>query len=392
MTLFRTKIGEKEIILLGTAHISRASVDLVKKTILEESPDVVGVELDELRLQQLLHGKKWENTNVLELIQSGQAGLVLLNLFLANMQKQLGEQVGVAPGEEMKVAVEHAREKKVPVILMDRSLQITMKRALNSISLWEKIKLGGSLVSGLFGGSETTTLDAKKVEELKETDLVTKLMEELSKQYPKLKKTLVDERDAYIAHSLIQCPGKKVVGVVGMGHVKGILAHIENHKAGTKDAMPSLQELNLLPPKKSNKLIEWGIPIVFVGILIYLLLTQGAELSLQFVGFWIIGHGILAGLGALIGGAHWKTVLGVVATAWLAALHPLVAAGWIAAAMETKVRSPSMKDFTSLDQLHSVRDFRTNRVTQILLITVLTNIGSMAATIMVIPYLIAVLG
>ncbi|MEK6970308.1 MAG: TraB/GumN family protein [archaeon] len=392
MSLYRIQTGGKEIILIGTAHISRASVELVEKTIRDESPDVVGVELDELRLQQLIHGKKWENTNVLELIRSGQAGLVLLNLFLANMQKQLGEQVGVAPGEEMKVAVEHAREKKIPVLLMDRSLQITMKRAMNSISLWEKIKLGGSLASGLFGGNETTTLDAKKIEELKETDLVTKLMEELSKQYPKLKKTLVDERDAYIAHSLIQCPGKKIVGVVGMGHVKGILAHIENHKAGAKDPMPSLQELNILPPTKSNKLMEWGIPIVFVGILIWLLLTQGAELSLQFIGFWVIGHGVLAGMGSLLGGAHWKTILGVVSTAWLAALHPLVAAGWIAAAIETKVNSPVMKDFTSLDKLHSVGDFRKNRVTQILLITVLTNLGSMAATILVIPYLITILG
>jgi pheromone shutdown-related protein TraB len=392
MSLFRTRIGEKEIILIGTAHISKASVELVQKTILEEAPEIVGVELDELRLQQLLHGKKWENTNVLELIQSGQAGLVLLNLFLANMQKQLGEQVGVAPGEEMKVAVEHAREKKIPVLLMDRSLQITMKRAMNSLSLWEKLKLGGSLVSGLFIGNEGTKLDAKKIEELKETDLVTKLMEELSKQYPKLKKTLVDERDAYIAHALIQCPGKKVIGVVGMGHVKGILAHIENHKAGMKDALPSLSELNIIPAKKSNKLLEWGIPILFMGILAWIFITQGSELSIQFIGFWVLGHGILAGLGALIGGAHWKTVLGVFATAWLAALHPLVAAGWIAAAMETKVHSPSMKDFTSLDKLNSVGDFRKNRVTQILLITVLTNVGSMAGTILVIPYLIAILG
>ncbi len=391
MSLFRTKIGEKEIILVGTAHISHSSVELVKKTILEEKPDVVGVELDELRLQQLLHGKKWENTNIMELIQSGQAGLILLNLFLANMQKQLGEQVGVPPGEEMKVAVENAREAKVPILLMDRSLQITMKRAMNSISLWEKIKLGGSLVVGLFGG-ETQKLDEAKIEELKQTDLVTKIMEELSKQYPKLKKTLVDERDAYIAHALIQSPGKKIVGIVGMGHVKGIMAHLEGRAKGNATAMPTIQELSIMPGKKSNKIVEWGTPLVFVAIFIWLFITQGATLSLQFFAFWVFGHGILAGLGALLGGAHWKTILGVVATAWIAALHPLIAAGWIAAALETKVNSPAMKDFTSLDKLNSIGDFRRNRVTQILLITVLTNLGSMTATILVIPYLIGIVG
>ncbi|MEK6821423.1 MAG: TraB domain-containing protein, partial [archaeon] len=126
MTIFKTRIGEKEIILIGTAHISKASMVLVEKTIEEENPDVIGVELDELRLQQLIHGQKWENTNVLQLIQSGQAGLVLLNLFLSNMQKQLGEKVGVKPGDEMRVAVDKAKEKKKPLLLMDRSLQITM--------------------------------------------------------------------------------------------------------------------------------------------------------------------------------------------------------------------------------------------------------------------------
>ncbi|MFH0970782.1 MAG: TraB/GumN family protein [Candidatus Diapherotrites archaeon] len=391
MTVFRTRIGEKEIILVGTAHISKKSIELVEKTILEEQPDIVGVELDELRLQQLLHGNKWENTNILELIQTGQAGLILLNLFLSNMQKQLGEKVGVKPGEEMKVAVERAKEMKKPLLLMDRSLQITMKRAMAEISLWEKLKLGGSLIMGLFGDNNET-INEKKIEEMKESDLVTKLMLELSKQYPKLKKTLVDERDAYIAHSLIQSPGKKIVGVIGIGHAQGIIQHLQNYASGKKEEMPTLNELIIVPTKKKNHVIEWGIPIAFIAILAWIFYTQGAELSIHFIGFWVIGHGVLAGSGALLAGAQWKTVLGVVATAWLAALHPLIAAGWIAAAIETKENSPAMKDFTNLNQLNSVGDFRRNRVTQILLITVLTNLGSMAATILVIPYLISTLG
>lgn len=390
MSLFQVQLGEKEIVLVGTAHISKASVELVEKTITEEKPDVIGVELDEIRLQKLLHGESWENTNILKLIESGQSGLVLLNLFLANMQKRLGENVGVKPGDEMKIAVELSQKNKTPLLLMDRSLQITMKRALANVSLWEKIKLGGSLAIGLFGDAEEK-IDAKKIEEMKESDIVTKLMEDLSKEYPKLKRTLVDERDAYIAHALIQTPGKKIVGIVGAGHVKGILEHVEKHRAGKKDEIIPLNELVIVPTSKKNKWVEWGIPLVFVAVFLGLFLQGGVESSLHFFLFWFLGHGILAALGALVGGAHWTTVLGVFLTAWFAALHPLIAAGWIAAAMEAKRDAPAMKDFTTLDKLNSIGSFRKNRVTQILLITVLCNVGSMIATIAVIPYLISTL-
>lgn len=387
MSIFRVKLGEKEIILIGTAHISKASVELVQKTIEEEKPSIIGVELDEIRLQKLMNGEKWENTNVLKLIESGQSGLVLLNLFLSNMQKRLGENVGVKPGDEMKIAVEYAQQTKTPLLLMDRSLQITMKRALANVSIWEKMKLGGSLVMGLFGGAEEK-LDEKKIEEMKQSDLVTKLMEDLSREYPKLKRTLVDERDSYIAHALIQTPGKKIVGVVGAGHVKGILEHLHAHTKGNAEKLIPLAELNIIPTEKKNKWIEWGIPIVFAAIFVWLFLQGGIESSLNFFIFWFVGHGVLASIGAMAGGAHWRTAIGVFLTAWLAALHPLIAAGWVAAAMEAKRDAPNMKDFTGLSELNTLQSFRKNRVTQILLITVLTNLGSMLATLAVVPYLL----
>ncbi len=391
MSIFRIKVGEKEIILVGTAHISRASVELVQKTIEEEKPTIVGVELDEIRLQKLMNGDQWENTNVLKLIESGQSGLVLLNLFLSNMQKRLGENVGVKPGDEMKVAVEYAQQTKTPLLLMDRSLQITMKRALANVSIWEKLKLGGSLVMGLFGGVEEK-LDEKKIEEMKQSDLVTKLMEDLSREYPKLKRTLVDERDSYIAHALIQTPGKKIVGIVGAGHVKGIIEHLHAHTKGNAEKLIPLAELNIVPTEKKNKWIEWGIPVVFVAVFGWLFLQGGIESSLHFLLFWFVGHGVLASIGAMLGGAHWSTAIGVFLTAWLAALHPLIAAGWVAAAMEAKRDAPNMKDFTGLSELNSLQSFRKNRVTQILLITVLANLGSMLATLAVVPYLLTTLG
>ncbi len=417
MAIKRIPFQGKEIILVGTAHISRASVELVEKTIAEEKPNIIAVELDESRLRQLIEGQQYEKMNMGELIQKGQAGLLLLNLFLANMQKRLGENVGVKPGEEMLIAVKAAQLSKTPILLADRDLKITFQRALASISLFEKLKLGGSIFAGFF--EEQKPFDAAQIEKMKDQDLISHLLEELSKQYPKLKHTLVDERDAYLAHKIMLSPGKKTVAVVGAGHLQGIEAHIRAHeqklqpikaeKKKTKKKnssipnaeqeehhnamqpapiLPSIAELEQLPkPKPWGKIIEWGIPLLFLGALVYFFLTKGAELSIEFVIAWIVAHGILAALGALLGGARLRTVGWISLTAWFAALHPLIASGWIAAAAELKAQSPSMKDFTGLSELKTIGDFRRNRVTQILLITVLTNIGSMLAGFIIIPYL-----
>jgi pheromone shutdown protein TraB len=408
MTIKRIPFQGKEIILVGTAHISRASVELVEKTIAEEKPNIIAIELDESRLRQLVEGTHYENMNMSDLIQKGQAGLLLLNLFLANMQKRLGENVGVKPGEEMLVAVKAAQAGKIPILLADRDLKITFQRALASISFFEKLKLGGSIFAGFF--EEQKPFDAAQIEKMKDQDMITHLLEELSKQYPKLKQTLVDERDIYLAHKIMLSPGKKTVAVVGAGHMKGIETHIAAHaqqlhipkketktKKGEEIALaamqpapiiPSIAELEQLPkPKPWGKIIEWGIPLVFLAAMIYFFTTKGAELSIEFAIAWILAHGILAALGALLGGARLRTVGWVALTAWFAALHPLIAAGWIAAAAELKAQSPSLKDFTDLSELKTIGDFRNNRVTQILLITVLTNIGSMLAGFVILPYL-----
>ncbi|QQR92362.1 MAG: TraB/GumN family protein [Candidatus Iainarchaeum archaeon] len=407
MSIKRIAFQGKEIILVGTAHISRASVELVEKTIAEEKPNIIAVELDESRLRQLLEGQQYEKMNMSELIQKGQAGLLLLNLFLANMQKRLGENVGVKPGEEMLVAVKAAQAGKTPILLADRDLKITFQRALASISLFEKLKLGGSIFTGFF--EEQKPFDKEQIEKMKDQDLISHLLEELSKQYPKLKQTLVDERDAYLAHKIMLSPGKKTVAVVGAGHMQGIQSHIAAHeqqlqllKKEAKKAekekdtkimqpapiIPSLAELETLPkPKPWGKIIEWGIPLIFLAALIYFFFTKGAELSIEFAIAWIVSHGVLAALGAFIGGARLRTVGWVALTAWFAAIHPLIATGWIAAAAELKAKPPTIQEFTQLSELRTLGDFRRNRVTQILLITVLANIGGMLAGFIIIPYL-----
>ncbi|MBU1120559.1 TraB domain-containing protein, partial [Candidatus Micrarchaeota archaeon] len=114
--------ADKEIILIGTAHISEKSIELVKETIEREKPEAVGIELCASRFKQLKMGKKWQQLNIGEVIKTGRIYLFLLNLLLSNLQRQLGAKIGVKPGAEMIAAYKIAEEKKVPVILLDRDV------------------------------------------------------------------------------------------------------------------------------------------------------------------------------------------------------------------------------------------------------------------------------
>ena len=380
----RIKLRGKEIVLVGTAHISRESVELVEKTIEEEKPDVIGVELDKERLQQLLSGKKWKQMNLVEIVQGGKTHLFLLSLLLSNVQRQLGKSVGIDPGAEMLAAVKIAQEKKVPVQLLDRNVKVTLKRAFNEMSLREKLKLGTSLIAGFFGYGEKIT--PEKIEELKKEDMMNSLMKELGKQMPSMKKVLVDERDLYIAESIKRSPGKKIVAVVGAGHLKGIKATI---KAKKKVNISKLIRL----PKKRNylKVLKYLVPALFVAFLGYAFYAKGIETTVNVLVVWFLANGILSALGALLARAHPLSILTAFVAAPFTSLHPAFAAGWFAAIVETRYNSPKVIDFENLSNLSTLGSFYRNKVTHILIVAAFANIGSIAGTIIALPYILALL-
>jgi pheromone shutdown-related protein TraB len=380
----KIKYKDKEIVLVGTAHISKESITLVEETIEKEKPDVIGVELDKERLGQLLSGKKWQETNIVDVVKSGKTYLFLLNTLLSNMQKQLGKHVGVKPGAEMLAAVKKAQEKKVPIHLLDRNVRVTLKRAFKAMSLWEKMKLGGGILGSFFGVGET--IDAKKIEELKNEDLINKLMKELGKQMPSVKKVLLDERDDYISEMIKRSPGKKIVAVVGAGHLMGIVENIK------KDKKVNLKNITTLPKKKPYfKYLKWGIPIIFILFLGYLLYFKGVEATLTAFGIWFLANGTLSALGAALAKAHPITILTAFVAAPFTSLHPAIAAGWFAAIVETKFNPPLVKDFENLSNVGTIRGFYRNKVTHLLLVTAFANIGSMIGTVVALPFLIQLL-
>lgn len=384
--LKKIKIDDKEIILIGTAHISKESVNLVEKTIEEEQPDIIGVELDSERLQQLVSGKKWEEMDIISIVKSGKSYLFLLNILLSNMQKQLGEIVGVKPGAEMLAAIKKAGEIKKPITLLDRNVKITLKRAFALMTLKEKIKLGIGIIGGIFKGSSGEKIDAQKIEELKKDDLINKLMKELGKQMPSIKKVLVDERDEYIAEMIRRSPGKKVIAVVGAGHLNGIIEIIKNKK--TVD-MKKISEI----PKKKNylKYLKWIVPILFLIIVTSLFYFKGIETTIEGLILWFLVNGIFSALGAIIARAHIVSVLVAFLASPFTSIHPAFAAGWFAAASEAKFNPPKIKDFNNLGDVSSIKSFYSNKVTHLLLVAAIVNIGSIIGTIIALPILLNLL-
>ena len=146
----------RKFIIVGTAHISRQSADLVKEVITQEMPDTVCIELDEKRYKALSEKNRWENLDLKTIIKEKQLSTLLMNLVLASYQKKLGEKLGVTPGTELLEAANTAKELNLPIELCDREVRITLRRSWNSMSLWQKMKFLTGGLAGLFEKQELT--------------------------------------------------------------------------------------------------------------------------------------------------------------------------------------------------------------------------------------------
>ena len=379
----KIKTKEKTIVLVGTAHISSESIELVKKTIEKEKPDIVGVELDIQRFQQLKMGRKWQEMDLNQILKEGKAHLFLINLLLSNMQRKLGDDLGIAPGSEMLEAIRLAEEKKIPIALLDRDIGITLKRALNGTSLFEKIKLGTQVLMGFF--QEQEKLTKEKIEELKKTDILNKLMAELSVQFPSLKRTLVDERDLFIANSILNAPGKKIVAVLGLGHLQGVAKFLDK-KRETKQLLETKKKRGIF------SLLKYLVPALFFVFIAYAFWAKGIDTTISVFFWWFLITGSLSAVACLFARAHPLSILTAFVAAPFTTLHPALASGWFAAGVEMKMRSPKVKDFESLNRLNSYGDFEKNRVTHLLLVAAYTNIGSTIGVIIAFPYLLSLIG
>ncbi len=365
--------ADRLIILVGTAHISQESTDLVRRVISLEEPDCVCLELDDKRYQALTQKERWQSLDLKEVLRRKQLSTLVINLLMAAYQKKLGGKLGVIPGAELLAAAETARDKQIPISLCDRDIRITLRRAWKSTSLWKKSYLLTTLLASLF---DDTEISEEKLTEMKRKDVLSDLMDELGEAFPDLKRVLIDERDIFLAEKIKTSPGKRLVAVVGAGHIEGIVREFAHDNRGL------ITEINTIPPaSKAWKLAGWGIPALIIGSLIAIGIKKGAAVAGANFLFWVLAHGIPAACGSMLALAHPYTTLGAFSAAPFTSLTPLVGAGYVTAFIQVMQRPPVVREFeTAGSDMATFKGWWTNKLLRVILVFFLTTLGSALGT------------
>jgi len=366
-------LKDKTVLLVGTAHISHQSTDLVREVIEQEKPDTVCIELDEKRYLALSRKQQWDNLDLKQIIRDKQLSTLLVNLILASYQKKLGGQLGIMPGTELLTAARTAEKTGSAMILCDRDVRVTLRRAWHATSLWKKMYLLASIITSLF---DRTEIDEEKLAELRRKDVLSELMSEIGAVIPDTKRVLIDERDIYMAEMIKKSPGSRLVAVVGAGHMEGILRVIsENNR-------DRLDEINTIPPvNKSWKTVGWAIPVLIILSLFLIGIREGAGAAGANVAYWILANGIPSAIGAMIAFAHPATIVSAFAAAPITSLTPVIGAGYVTAFVQVMAAPPVVREFESVStDIASFRGWWSNKLLRIFMVFLLTGLGSSIGT------------
>ena len=376
------------IILIGTAHISKESVEEVRKAIETYKPDIVAVELCQRRYDTITKKDKWENTPVAALIKSNNAYFMLAQTFLASIQRRLGEEYGVEPGSEMIAAMQEAEKHNIKVALVDRDITVTLKRAWRKMGVREKFRVVWEFLKAMLGYDEED-LEDLNLKELMKQDVISQMMEGFSKIAPSAATVLIHERDQYIAQKIFDESKKgRVVAVVGAGHINGIKQYLTKQELNV-----NLQELDQIPKKRMNlvKVVEVAIPVIFFSVIGWIIYSTGIDPWNKIKDIflvWFLVHGILSGVGVAIARGHPLSILTAFMAAPFTSLEPFFAPGWFAGLVEAKLRKPLVKDFQDISKIESLRGFLKNKVIRLLMVVALANLGSIIGTIIALPWIL----
>ena len=366
----------REIILIGTAHVSRDSAELVEKVIDEEKPDVVCVELCQARFDALKQKDKWQETDILKVIRENRTSLLLTQLLMASFQRKIAEKFNVNPGEEMLRAIAKAEAVGAGIVLADREIRVTLMRAWRMMRCWTKVKFLTEMILSLLISEDITEED---IEKLKEHDVLDLALKTVGEKLPEIKTTLIDERDQYLAHRIGHTDGRKIVAVVGAGHVPGIRRQI--------DQDIDLDAISRIPPAGVwGKIFGWGFPGVIVALFGAGFFYSGGQTGVSMILSWSAITAVCASAGAILMLAHPLTILASALSAPIATLHPLIATGWVAGLVEASLRKPQVKDFLDLkNDITTFMGFFRNKITRLLILVAVVNLTTSVGTFVAIP-------
>ena len=372
----RLTLDSREIILIGTAHISRESADLVDRVITEEKPDVVCVELCKTRFEAIQQKDKWQEMDIVKVIRENRTALLLSQLLMMSLQKKIAERFNINPGEDMLRAISRAEESGAEVVLADREIRVTLLRTWRMMGLWTKMKFLSDMILSLFIGED---IAEENIEELKQHDVLDLALKSIGEKLPELKTTLIDERDQFLACSIRNSQGRKIVAVVGAGHIPGIMENIGK--------AIDIDEINTIPPRSFwARFFGWGFSAAIMSLFVAGFFYSGGRTSIHMMLSWSVITAICATIGAMMLLAHPFTILASALSAPIATLHPLIATGWVAGLTEATFRKPQVRDFLDLkDDITTVKGFFRNRITRILILVVVVNLTTSIGTFVAIP-------
>ncbi len=366
----------REIILIGTAHVSRESADLVERVIAEEKPDTVCVELCKPRYEAIRQQDKWQQTDIVKVIREKRTSILLSQLIMASLQRKIAQKLNIIPGAEMLRAIAQAEEIGAQIVLAAREIRVTLLRTWRKMGFWSKMKVLPDILLSLIATDEITE---EEIEKLKQHDVLELALQTVGEKLPGLKATLIDERDLYLAHTIGHAPGNRIVAVVGAGHVPGILEHLDDEV--------DIEMLNKIPELGIwGRFAGWFFSLAIVGLFIAGFFYSGSQASLKMITWWAAITASFSALGALIMLAHPLTIAASAIAAPVTTLHPLIAAGWVAGLVEATLRKPQVKDFLALgSDIVSVRGFFRNKITRLLLLVAIVNLTTSIGTFVAIP-------
>jgi pheromone shutdown-related protein TraB len=372
----RTRLGDCDVVILGTAHISQASVESVEALIAQEKPDTVCVELCNSRMRSIKDPEYWKKLDIFTVFKERKMYLLLSSLILSSFQKKLGFGK-MKPGDEMRKAIEISERDNLKLIPVDREIQTTLKRAWGNVGFFSKSYLISALAASLLVKEEVTE---EKIEAMKTDDALKEIFSQLPGRFDQVKRIIIDERDEYLAEKIRRSAldgSKKLVAVVGAGHLEGIMKHI----AESRDLVP----LELLPVSTwKDKLSILILPGLLVGMAALTFYTSGMQATMELVTSWFIVKSSLSALGAIIALAHPLSILLAALAAPFGNFNPIIKPGWLAALSESYLRKPLVEDFEKIaeDSEHFAGYWK-NRVIRIFLVLLLPQIGSSIGTFIV---------
>jgi pheromone shutdown protein TraB len=382
--------------ILGTAHVSKTSAEAVQYLIEHHPFDAVAIELDPARHAALTDPDRWAKMDLFKVLREGKAGMMAINLALGAFQQRIADQFGIEPGQEMRVAIKATKEAGLPLLLIDRDISVTLQRVYRNVGFWQRMNLLAGLLASVFSREEIKEED---IEKLKQGDMLEATFSEFAQSSGKLYEPLITERDQYMAAKLREDTRasentrvsentrasentrgsnepryKNVLVVIGAGHLKGLVNHLQTN---TEDPKEIRSKLNIIPPPAAwTKLIPWLLVAFIIGGFVVGFM-RNPDFGLKLLSDWALTTGLLAAIGALVALAHPVTIIATALAAPITTLHPLLGVGFVSAAVELWFRKPTVNDFNNLrTDITTMRGWWKNRAARVLLVFILSSIGA----------------